>query len=199
MTAFRYLIIPYFFFFSISNVAQDIPKKWSFAFQLDNRFSSIRNHEITVFGAKVGFQYKKLTRIGLGSSFIINPVYINYFNKKLNQEETNKISFWYFSVYNDWILYKNKKWECFLTEQIGYGKPSFIKEVNDDIVSDVNVDLYVNEISGQVNYKFNSWIGIGTGFGYRNLLNKKSIITSTFDAPIYIAKVIIYPETFFKN
>lgn len=135
----------------------------------------------------------------MGSSFIINPVYINYLNKKINKEETNKISFWYFSIFNDWMLYKNNKWECFLTEQIGYGKPSFVKEVNDDVVSDVNVDLYVNEISGQVNYKFTSWIGIGTGFGYRNLFNKKSILTTTFDAPIYIAKVIVYPEIFFKK
>ena len=80
--------------------SQDLAsKKWKFSFQLDNRFSSIRNQEITVFGAKVGFQYKKLTRIGLGSSFIINPVYINYFNKKINKEETNKISFWYFSIF----------------------------------------------------------------------------------------------------
>ena len=128
--------------------------------------------------------FKKLTRIGLGSSFIINPVYINYFNKKINMEETNKISFWYFSFFNDWILYKNNKWECFVTEQIGYGKPSFVKEVNDDVVSDVNVDLYVNEISGQVNYKFSSWIGIGTGFGYRNLFNKKSFIGKVVTAKL---------------
>lgn len=199
MSVIRFLIISSFFLFSISNFAQEVTKKWTFAFQLDNRFSSIRNQEITVFGAKIGFQYKKLTRVGLGSSFIINPVYINYFNKKINKEETNKINFWYFSVFNDWILYKNKKWECFLTEQIGYGKPSFIKEINDDVISDVSIDLYVNEISGQVNYKFTSWIGVGAGFGYRSLLNNKSVLKTTFDSPIYIAKIIIQPEVFFKN
>jgi hypothetical protein len=199
MFTIRFIIICSFFLFSIPSPAQDIPKKWSFAFQLDNRFSNIRNNEVTVFGAKIGFQYKKLTRVGLGSSFIINPVYINYFNKKANKEETNKISFWYFSVFNDWILFKNKKWECFFTEQIGFGKPSFVKEINDDVVSDVSVNLYVNEISGQVNYKFTSWIGVGAGFGYRNLLNNKAVLKTTFDSPIYIAKLIILPEVFFKN
>jgi hypothetical protein len=180
--------------------SQDLAsKKWKFSFQLDNRFSSIRGREITVFGLKVGMQYKKLTRIGIGSSFIINPVYIDYFNKRANAEETNKISFWYFSVFNDWILFKNKKWECFATEQIGFGNPNFTKEINNDIVSDVDVNLYVNEISGQVNYKLTKWIGLGAGFGYRNLLNKKSPLNTTFNAPIYIAKVIIYPETFFYN
>jgi hypothetical protein len=192
-------IVSFCFLFSISIYAQEAPKKWTFAFQLDNRFSSIRNQEINVFGAKLGFQYKKLTRIGLGGSFIINPVSINYFNKKLNKEETNKICFWYFSVFNDWIFYKNDKWECFITEQIGYGKPNFIKEVNDEVISDVNLNLYVNEISSQVNYKFSSWIGFGAGFGYRNLLNDKSILKTTFDAPIYIAKIIILPEIFFKK
>jgi hypothetical protein len=179
--------------------SQEAPKKWKFAFQLDNRFSSIRGKEITVFGLKVGLQYKKLTRFGVGSSFIVNPVYIDYFNKKRNTEETNKISFWYFSVFNDWILFKNNKWECFVTEQIGFGRPNFTKEINNDIVSDFNVNLYVNEISGQVNYKLTKWIGLGAGVGYRNLLNKKSVLNTTFDAPIYIAKIIIYPETFFNN
>jgi hypothetical protein len=197
MSKIRFVIIS--FIFSISIYAQDAPKKWSFAFQLDNRFSSIRHQEISVFGAKIGFQYKKLTRIGLGSSFIINPVYINYFNKKLNKDETNKISFWYFSFFNDWIFYKNDNWECFVTEQLGYGKPSFVKEINDDVVSDVNVDLYVNEISGQVNYKITSWIGVGAGYGYRNLLNNKPVLKTTFDAPIFIAKIIILPEIFFKK
>ncbi len=198
-----YKIRIFLLFISLSSAfqlySQEVPKKWSFAFQLDNRFSSIRNNQITVFGAKVGFQYKKLTRIGIGSSFIINPVYIDYFNKKLNKEETNKISFWYLSIFNDWILYKNKKWECLVTEQIGYGKPSFVKEINNDVVSGVNVDLYVNEISGQVNYKLNSWIGVGTGFGYRSLLNNNSVLKTRFDAPIYIAKIIIFPEVFFKK
>jgi len=179
--------------------SQEAPKKWKFAFQLDNRFSSIRGKEITVFGLKVGLQYKKLTRFGLGSSFIVNPVYIDYFNKKRNTEETNKISFWYFSVFNDWILFKNNKWEGFVTEQIGFGRPNFTKEINNDIVSDFNVNLYVNEISGQVNYKLTKWIGLGSGVGYRNLLNKKSVLNTTFDAPIYVAKIIIYPETFFNN
>jgi hypothetical protein len=186
-------------FSTSSYYSQEVPKKWKFAFQLDNRFSSIRDRNVTVFGLKVGLQYKKLTRIGIGSSFIVNPVYIDYFNKKLKTEETNKISFWYFSVFNDWILFKNKKWECFATEQIGFGRPNFTKEINNDIVSDINVNLYVNEISGQVNYKFTKWIGLGAGVGYRNLLNKKSALNTTFDAPIYIAKIIIYPETFFNN
>lgn len=199
MSKLRVLILCLGLFSTILSYSQEIPKKWSFAFQLDNRFSSIRNNQITVFGAKVGFQYKKLTRIGFGSSFIINPVYIDYFNKKLKKEETNRISFWYFSIFNDWILYKNKKWECFVTEQVGFGRPSFIKEINNDVVSDVNVDLYVNEFSGQVNYKLNSWIGLGTGLGYRNLLNKKSVLNPTFDAPIYIAKIILFPEVFFKK
>ena len=179
--------------------SQETPKKWKFVFQLDNRFSSIRGQQVTVFGAKVGLQYKKLTRFGIGSSFVLNPIYITYFNKRLNTSEINKISFWYFSVFNDWILYKNQKWECFLTEQIGFGDPNFTKEINNDVVSNVDVNLYVNEVSGQVNYKVTPWVGLGVGIGYRNLLNKKSVLNGTFDAPIYIAKIIIYPEYFFKK
>jgi hypothetical protein len=174
-------------------------KKWKFAFQVDNRFSSIRKTDIAIFGAKAGIQYKNLTRFGFGVSFIVNPVSIEYFNKKLRVQETNTFNFWYFSIFNDWILYKSNHWECFVTEQIGTGNPSFTKEVNNEIVSDVNVGLFVNEISGQVNYKINDWIGAGTGIGYRNLWNKSGQLKDIFNAPIYIVKILIYPEGFFKK
>lgn len=177
----------------------ETPKKWRFNFQLDNRFSKIHGNEVILFGAKLGLQYKKLTRFGLGTSFIINPVRLRYIDKKTNAEVENDINFWYVSVFNDWILYKNKNLECFVTEQIGFGKPTFIREVNNDIVKEATVNLYVNEISGQVNYKILPFIGAGAGFGYRNLFNKKSVLTKTFDAPIYVIKIIIYPESFFKN
>ena len=185
---------------SASNFSQEnIPKKWKFAFQLDNRFSSIRNTDITIFGAKVGLQYKNLTRFGVGASFIVNPVTIEYFNKKLKVKETNVLNFWYLSVFNDWILYKSNHWECFLTEQMGTGNPSLKREVNDEVVANINVRLLLNEISGQVNYKINNWIGVGAGIGYRNILNNNPQLKNNFDAPIYIAKIIIYPETIFKK
>jgi|JI61114BRNA_FD_contig_31_6845831_length_1144_multi_3_in_0_out_0_3 hypothetical protein len=187
-------------FLSISVFSQDNEvKKWKFAFQFDNRFSSISKNDITIFGAKAGIQYKNSTRFGLGVSFITNPVTIQYFNKKTEKEETNTVNFWYISLFNDWILYKDKNWECFVTEQIGYGKPSFTREINDEIVSDVNVGLLVNEISGQAGYKINDWIGLGTGFGYRNLINRQANLKAAFNAPIYIVKIIIYPEVFFRK
>ena len=182
--------------FTIQIQSQTVTKKWKFNFQLDNRFSKIHNNEVVIFGAKIGMQYKNLTRFGIGASTIIKPVTVPYFDRRTNTAGENIINFWYISIYNDWIVYKSSKWECFLTEQIGYGKPTFIREVNNDVIKDVNRDLYVNEISGQVNYKILTWLGAGTGVGYRNLWNKKSALTNTFNAPIYIFKLIIYPESF---
>lgn len=173
-------------------------KKWKFAFQLDNRFSIIGKNEITIFGAKAGLQFKSKTRFGLGTSFILTPVSFEYFNKKFKTQESNTLNFWYVSVFNDWILYKKNNWECFVTEQIGFGKPSFVKEVNDEIVTDVNIGLFVNEISGQVNYKLNNWAGVGAGFGFRNLLNGNRQLKNAINAPIYIVKVFVYPDAFFR-
>jgi hypothetical protein len=187
------------FFVSLTTTAQITEKNYKFAFQFDNRFSSIRSNDITILGGKVGFQYKKMFRLGLGVSFITSPVNITYLDKKTNALSDNKISFWYGSIFNDWIFYKNQKWECFVTEQIGYGKPSFVKTVNDEIVNDISIPLYVNEISGQVNYKIFHWLGAGAGIGYRNIWNKQAALRSTFDAPIYIAKIILYPETMLKK
>jgi hypothetical protein len=175
------------------------PKVWKFVFQLDNRFSSIQDNNITLFGAKIGTQYKNITRFGVGVSFITNPVEIEYFNKKSQTEEVNTIHFGYISLFNDIILYKNSKWECFLTEQLCFGRPRFSKEINDEIVSDVNIRMFLNEISGQVNYKIFTWLGAGAGIGYRNLWNKSTVLKSTFNAPVYIGKIIIYPQAIFKK
>ena len=176
---------------------QQKSEKYKFNFQLDNRFSSIRNNKIALFGAKIGLQYRNLTRFGIGVSFILNPVEISYINKKTKLEDTNTINFWYVSLFNDWLLYNNNKWQCFVTEQIGYGKPAFTHEENSEILNEISTPIFVNEISAQVNYKIIRWAGIGAGYGYRNLWNGDTRLKNTFNAPIYIIKLIIYPEEFF--
>ena len=188
-----------FLVFSMVCFSQDQTKKYKFNFQLDNRISSIRGNTITLFGAKIGVQYKNLTRFGVGASFIVNPVEIRYINKQTKLEEVNSINFWYGSFFNDWILYKNDNWECFVSEQIGFGKPSFVRLAGDEVVTDVAIPLFVNEISGQINYKMYSWLGFGAGIGYRNILNSNSKLKSALDAPIYILKIIIYPESILKG
>lgn len=191
--------------FTVLIFSQQVEKKYKFNFQFDNRFSNIRDYQITIFGAKMGIQYKNLTRFGFGASFIINPVditgtlQVKIKNKTVSKPTEEKISFWYFSVYNDWIVYKSKHWECFATEQIGYGKPVYTYQVNNNTVREEDVPLLVNEISGQVNYKIFSWMGVGAGFGYRNIWNGDTVVKNTFDAPIYIAKLIIYPESILKK
>jgi hypothetical protein len=56
----------------------------------------------------------------------------------------------------------------------------------------------LNEISGQVNYKIVPWLGVGAGIGYRNIWNKSALLQKTFDAPVYIIKIIIYPMAILK-
>ncbi len=187
------------FFLSLQTVAQESISKWKPNFQLDNRVSSIRNNSILLIGGKIGCQYKGLTRIGIGASFIVNPVEFEYVSKKTSKVVTNKVDFWYFSIYNDWILYKRYNFDVIITEQLGFGKPRYVREIGEELVSDANVDLYINELSTQVNYKINPIIGVGAGIGYRNLFNKKSVLNATFDAPIYMFKIIIYPRGLFKK
>lgn len=186
--------------FSYSNYSQEkSEKKFRFNFQLDNRFSSINDQNVVLWGAKIGVQYRNYTRFGMGVSVVAEPISVEYFNKKTRKQETNTINFHYVSVFDDLILYKNHKWQIFITEQLCFGSPSFSKEINDEIVSDVNIQMFLNELSGQVNYKFFPWIGAGAGIGYRNVWNKSAVLQRTFNAPVYIVKIIIYPMAIFKR
>ena len=192
------LYILFLFLVSLCTFSQTTTdRRWQFDFQFDNRYSKIKEHEVVIMGAKIGVQYKKLTRFGVGTSFLIRPIDILSTNKKTLKLIEYKTSFWYVSLYNDWILYKSNHWECFLTEQIGYGRPSDVKEINGKVVRDGVLELYVNEISTQTNYKINTWLGLGAGVGYRNLLNQNSVLSSSFDGPIYIFKVIVCPTAIF--
>lgn len=175
-------------------------KNWKFNFQLDNRFSSIRNTDILIFGAKIGSQYKNSLRVGGGVSFITNPVEVAFFNRKNNVRGTVHIGFWYGSLFTDLILYKNEKWEWLITEQIGFGKPSIVRTtVDDEVVRAARVNLWVNEISTQTSYKIRPWIGAGIGVGYRRIFNGDNLLSDTFNAPIYIGKLILYPQYWFKK
>lgn len=172
---------------------------WKFVVQLDNRFSSIQKNDIFIVGGKAGFQYLERLRVGIGASLILEPVMLEYFNKQTNKDETNTMGFWYGSVFGDWIAYKNQRFEVFFTEQIGFGKPNFTKTIDDKIVSDVNTNIFINEISGQINYKIRPWIGVGAGFGYRNSIRKSPQIKRALDAPVYMLKLIFYPQVFIRR
>ena len=189
----------YLFFFLFSFIftcfSQDsIQKKWKFNLQLDNRFSSIKNNNITIFGFKAGVQYRNLTRFGVGMSTVLKPISVDYYNSETSSIETNSMNFWYVSVFNDWIFFRNNHWQCFVTEQFGVGKPNFTKAINNQIVSDVDVTIFLSEISVQAQYKILPWIGAGAGIGYRNSLNKSNVLKSNINAPIYVLKVILYPR-----
>ena len=180
-------------------VAQDtIVKKWKFTLQLDNRFTRLNEKNVTIFGGKAGFAYKNLTRIGIGTSFALKPISNDFVDVNTGQTVENTTGFWYFSVFNDWIIFKNKRWNCYVTEQIGIGAPRFTKSINGQIVSDENVTLIINELSAQAQYKFLPWLGAGAGLGYRHSLNKDSFVRSAVNGPVFIAKVIIYPGAIFS-
>ncbi len=188
-------ILLFFCFISIICFGQDsIVKKYKFNLQFDNRFSSIENNSVTIYGLKVGAEYRGLTRFGIGVSAVLKPIPLIYYNMTSNANETNSMNFWYVSIFNDWIFFRNKHWQCFITEQFGVGKPNFTKEINNQIVDDVNVTIFLNEISVQAQYKILPWIGAGAGIGYRNSLNKSNVLKTTINAPIYVLKVILYPK-----
>lgn len=184
-------------FISVVTFSQEA-KKWKLDFQLDNRFSSIRNRSVTIFGAKVGVSYKEMTNFGIGVSFIINPVEVDFINKQTQEQGTSTINFWYISLYNDWFILKRERWKIFITEQIGFGKPRYTREIDETIIQDANVSLVVNELSAQAHYKILPWLGAGAGGGYRHLWNKNSPLKNTFNAPILIGKLILYPEEIFN-
>ena len=64
-----------------------------FNLQFDNRFSSIENNSVTIYGLKVGAEYRGLTRFGIGVSAVLKPIPLMYYNMTSNVNETNSMNF----------------------------------------------------------------------------------------------------------
>ena len=189
-----------FFASCLGLIAQiDEERQWKFIGQLDNRYSSISRNDIFIFGMKAGVQFENLFRAGVGGSVILEPVRITSVNQKSGNEEENTMQFWYGSVFGEMIVLKNERWEIFVTNQFGFGSPNFKKRIDDEIVVDVNTNIYINEVSGQLNYTIRPWLGVGAGIGYRNVINNSGEIRRSLNAPVYLGKLIIYPRYFIKK
>jgi len=164
-----------------------------FYLTVDNKNSFISNRRGVFLGFKIGLEYNKIFRYGLGFNTLYNKTYASYINEIKKSKEN--LNFNYLSIFTEYIFYKdNPKYEFSLPINLGFGYSWLSKKIKTTGYFQM---LYEAQLNGMYfPFKF---FGIGAGVGYRLMLVNNPYIDERFTAPIYNFKAKLILGKLFKN
>ena len=160
--------------------------------KLDNRFSFIRNNDVKTVGFKVGLNFNRKFKVGLG----INQMLLSV--ERLVPDENGidfsvDLEYFYFSPYIEYVYFNSKRWEFSLSTQLGIGGASYrFTDNNGKKKKIVESTILSYEPAMLIDYKIIKWVGIGTGIGYRLIYYKSPGVQEKFSSPEYVLKLKIY-------
>lgn len=159
--------------------------------KLDNRFSFIQDNALKTIGVKVGLNFNRKFKVGMGMNQMLVPL-----ERKIIIDSATvpvNLEYFYFSPYLEYVYFNSKKWEFSLSTQLGVGGASYQYEnENGKKIKAVGSVVLSYEPSMLIDYKIIRWIGIGTGVGYRLIYYKSPGVAEKFSSPEYVIKLKIY-------
>lgn len=160
-------------------------------FSLDARRTLFKKKWIAVGGIRLGVEYRRVHRAGIGIYFLNTRVFDRDFDLPIEAERL-EYDFKCTSVFYERALYFNRKWETGATFNLGGGK------IGVDVQSLENpneqnrygdIDFSMAELSVYGKYNITYWIGVGAGFGYRFIAGATPDLRNDFSSPIFVANV----------
>ncbi len=190
-----------------------VSKRPKLVFSFDGRYSFIKSEAVNISGLKLGLDFRNKFRIGIGVYGLLKPE--EYSGNVTRPNGTKKIvipfnatlNLWYGVIYGEYVIAHKKRWEISIPIQFGVGQSqidaepirkeniSSIKYLNKN---DQNTTVFLIEPSITGYYKVFSWIGVGTGIGYRRMIGADDTMNQNFNNPIYIIKVKLFLGDFIK-
>jgi len=188
-------------------------KRPKLVFSFDGRYSFIRSEAVNISGLKLGLDFRNKFRIGIGVYGLLKPE--EYSGSVTRTIKTNKtiipfhatLKLWYGVIYGEYVIAHKKRWELSIPIQFGIGQTQIdaepirkesISAINYLNKNDQNTTVFLIEPSITGYYKIFSWIGVGTGIGYRRMIGADDTMNQNFDNPIYIIKVKLFLGDFIK-
>jgi len=179
-----------------ADIAEAMKSKPKISFRIDSRNSFISNKIALVRGYKIGLDYAKKIRLGIGFNRLATDFVSDYSFLDGNEQIKVKprLHLEYISLFADYVFYKSKKWEFNLPLQLGggYSYRKYKLDGKANILDKEFVLIYEANINGL--YKIFTGVGVGVGTGYRIMLVGNSKIKDHFNSPIYIFRVKIFPN-----
>ena len=160
--------------------------------KFDNRFSFIRDGALKTVGVKVGLNFSRKFKVGIGLNQMLVPIETTTNDKFGNRVPVN-LEYFYFSPYIEYVYHNSKRWEFSLSTQLGVGGASYqYRNTENTKVRLLESTVLSYEPAMLIDYKIVKWVGIGTGVGYRFVYYKEPGIKERFSSPEYVIKLKVY-------
>jgi len=195
----RYLILLILTFQACIHLHAQEVKKAELRVQFDSRNTLVDKETVGIFGLRVGLPIKNKYEFGVG---LYASRVFDFFGKEIEKDYLDNstipsqtlpavIGFKYFSVYGEYTLVDNNRWNITANSQYGLGQVFIELTESNGSMRKKTEGKSLIEHSLKAKYQLNSWLQLIGGVGYRYLINGEEQIRDAFNAPIYIVSAEI--------
>jgi len=168
-------------------------RRFKMDLSLDARQTLIGTQRARVGGVRVGLEYRRVHRIGIGIYGLGEGVVLNALPEIDSTITRANLELAYHSVYYERVMYFSRKLEWSLTCHYGRGTitGSYVRSgvVANEVLPEQR--LKVLEFSTLGYYNLNYWCSIGAGVGYRYMLSTSPEIRQVYESPVGLIRVRI--------
>lgn len=163
-------------FDSIQNSLNFKPKP---ILKLDSRNAFVTNTFIETNALKVGLNYNKNFKIGIGYSWLKQK-----FQQKslISSNDSTKLKIHTVLAFAEFAYWQQQNWSSEIIVQIAGGNMQHV--VNEKLVN--KTPIFVYEPAMLIDYRFLRYFNIGGGIGYRLAIKFNKEVKEQFTSPIYI-------------
>jgi hypothetical protein len=183
----------------LDSVASFLQEERQLVAKLDMRNSFVRNRNVSIFGAKVGFEHAGRFQYGIGYSMLLTPVERTRSLEGIGEVGT-RLRMGYVSAYVDYAFYQRGRWEIRLPVQIGIGRGSvtYLDALGERQVLERST-LIIYEPAMTVQYRLFRYLGIGGGWGFRLAIHTSSDLGENLTAPIHTLGLRVFFAEIWKD
>jgi len=158
--------------------------------RFDARRTLFQRNWVAVGGIRLGVQYRRVHRLGIGFYFLNTRIFERNFSYDI-PAEVIEYDFGYTSLYYERALYFDRKWEFGANVHLGGGRVRVLYQpdgLNEQVELEI-LNFNATEIAGYGSSSVFYWLGVGTGMGYRRIWGSNDSVTGAFSTPIFTATV----------
>lgn len=157
----------------------------------DGRNSFSEGNSVRVGGFRIGAEYNRIHRFGIGVYEISAPARQSVYQNNDTLFGPASLTLNYRSLYYERVLFFNPKWELSGTAHLARGSINVNKpdELSGRFTFYETIDVNPIELSTSAYHHLSWWLSAGFGVGYRWMLNTPEEIVPLYNSTVYLAKV----------
>lgn len=171
---------------------------------MDNHYTAFFGQNTNFWGAKIGLELMQNYRMGFGAYYMPKKVAIT---PQVSDTDTiyRKFRMHYYTTFFEWIFIRNFRWELAMPVSAGYGRAEverWLPGRNENVlgrwVPGKDIGMFVGSFSVNAHYKIFSWVGVGLGLGWRQIISPNKEIQDGFSGVILSYKIKLFPHHLYR-